>query len=62
MPRTTPAKPKAGVAIALRVPEDLADAIDREVARLEVERPGAVVHRSDVVREILHRALMKPTP
>ena len=62
MPRTTPAKPKAGVAIALRVPEDLAEAIDREAERLQRERPGAVVHRSDVVREILHRALMKPAP
>lgn len=53
-------KPKAGVAIALRVPEELADAIDREAQRLESERPGSVIHRSDVVREILHRVLLPP--
>lgn len=53
-----PQAPKAGVAITLRVPEELAEAIDREVVRLQTERPGAVVHRSDVVREILHRALL----
>lgn len=53
-------KPKAGVAIALRVPEELAEAIDREVERLQEERPGSLPHRSDVVREILHRALLSP--
>lgn len=51
-------KPKSGVAIALRVPEELADAIDAEIERLTKERPGALIHRSDVVREILHRALL----
>jgi len=61
MPRTAKTavqKPKAGVAIALRVPEELANAIDREAARLSAERPGSMIHRSDVVREILHRALL----
>ncbi len=51
-------KSKAGVAIALRVPEELAAAIDREAERLQKERSGTVVHRSDVVREVLHRALL----
>jgi hypothetical protein len=58
-PKTAPKQaPKSGVAIALRVPEELAEAIDREIERLSKERPGAMIHRSDVVREILHRALM----
>ena len=53
------ATPKAGVAISLRVPEDLAAAIDREAEKLQKERPGSTVHRSDVLREIAYRALMK---
>jgi hypothetical protein len=46
------------VALAFRVPEEMAEAIDREAERLQRERPGSTVHRSDVVREVLHRALM----
>lgn len=57
-----------GRQIALRVGEALLAAIDDEVARLRRERPGANPHRSDAVREILHRALFqganapRPTP
>lgn len=50
--------PKAGLAIALRVSEELAEAIEAHRVRLERERPGTTVHTSDVVREILHRALL----
>lgn len=56
--KAPPQKPKAGVALAFRVPEEMAEAIDREAERLQRERPGSTVHRSDVVREVLHRALM----
>lgn len=58
MPKRAHQKSKAGVAIALRVPEEMAAVIDREAERLERERPGSVVHRSDVVRGVIHRALM----
>ena len=46
------------VQLALRVPEELMDAIDREVERLRAERPGGRVNRSDAVREILFQALL----
>jgi hypothetical protein len=49
---------KKGRQIALRVGETLLSAIDAEVARLQRERPGATLHRSDAVREILHRTLV----
>jgi hypothetical protein len=52
-------RPKAGQQIALRVGQPLLTAIDAEVARLRRERPGANPHRSDAVREILHRALLQ---
>jgi len=51
-------KLKHGRQIALRVGNALLSAIDAEVARLSRERPGATLHRSDAVREILHRALV----
>ena len=44
--------------IAFRVPSELMAAIDREVERLRAERPGETVHRSDVIRAVLYRALM----
>ena len=44
--------------IAFRAPADLVEAIDREVERVAAERPGEEVTRSDVVRAILHRALL----
>jgi len=43
--------------IALRVDDDLMNAIDAELERLRKERPGATIHRSDVVRELCWRAL-----
>jgi hypothetical protein len=51
-------RPKKGRQIALRVGDALLSAIDAEVARLRRERPGATLHRSDAVREILHRTLV----
>jgi Arc/MetJ-type ribon-helix-helix transcriptional regulator len=42
--------------LALRIPSELLSAIDAEVERVKVERPGARVQRSDVVREALMRA------
>ncbi len=44
--------------IALRLPPWLLDAVDEEVARRR-RRPGASVTRSDVIREILARALRR---
>jgi hypothetical protein len=54
-------KLKQGRQIALRVGDALLTAIDAEVARLRHERPGATLHRSDAVREILHRTLVPRT-
>jgi len=48
------------VQIAFRLSNELADALDHAVERLLRERPGAVIHRSDVAREILGRALLGP--
>ncbi len=45
--------------IAFRADQLLIDALDKEVARLKAERPGAVVKRSDVVRELCWRALQE---
>jgi hypothetical protein len=51
-------KRKNGHQIALRVERSLLAAIDAEVARLRRERPGANTHRSDAVREVLHRVFL----
>jgi Arc/MetJ-type ribon-helix-helix transcriptional regulator len=45
--------------LALRIPSELLAAIDAEVERVKLERPGARVQRSDVVREALMRAFFK---
>jgi Arc/MetJ-type ribon-helix-helix transcriptional regulator len=45
--------------LALRIPSDLLAAIDAEVERVKLERPGARVQRSDVVREALIRAFFR---
>lgn len=44
--------------LALRVPEELMEAIDAEVERLRDERPGSRINRSDAVREILYQVLL----
>src|SRR5688572_17360229 len=44
--------------LAIRVPAELIDAIDEEVERLRLERPGSKVQRSDAVREILYLVLI----
>lgn len=43
--------------IGVRLPAWLLEAIDAEAERLRAERPGSEVNRSDVVRELLARAL-----
>ena len=43
--------------IAVRVPDDLWELLDAEARRLQAERPGMTVKRSDAVREALYRAL-----
>lgn len=50
--------PKQGIAVALRVPKELVEAIDAEVGRLRVERLGSNIYRADVIREILCRVLL----
>jgi hypothetical protein len=42
------------------VTDDLLAAIDAEVDRLRRQRPGTHSHRSDAVREILYRTLLRP--
>jgi hypothetical protein len=59
-PMPMPMPLPTSIAIQLRVNQELAAAIDREVARLQAERFGSIVSRADVVREILARTLMKP--
>ena len=44
--------------IAFRASTEMLEAIDREVERVAAERPGEEVTRSDVVRAIIHRALL----
>lgn len=48
--------------IAVRVPEDLWELLDAEARRLQAERPGMTVRRSDAVREALYRALRRSGP
>lgn len=45
--------------VTFRADQKLLTALDAEVDRLRTERPGARVQRSDVVREILGRALLR---
>ena len=51
--------PKAVHQIALRVDDELMEAIDAELERLRKDRPGATIHKSDVVRELCWRALRR---
>jgi hypothetical protein len=44
--------------LAVRIPAELLRAIDDEVERLRLERPGAKVQRSEAVREILYQVLL----
>jgi hypothetical protein len=55
---------REGVAytLAVRVPEDLRDALDAYVQRHRNDRPGVRFERSDAVREILYRALRQEAP
>lgn len=48
--------------VAMRLPTEMVAAIDAIAARLQVERHGTVVTRSDVIREYLHRALAVQEP
>lgn len=50
-------RPEVGARLNLRIDEVLGRALDAEVARHRVGRVGATVHRAEVVREILWRAL-----
>lgn len=51
-------KPKEGLQLALRINDELARALDAEVARRQAGRPGSAVHRTEVVREALALALL----
>lgn len=50
------------VAFNVRIPADMAEELDEEVAAEQLARPGRVYTRSDLVREILyaHVAARKP--
>jgi hypothetical protein len=56
--RPTKYPPRPGVQLAFRLSPSLGAALDRAVEQLRRERPGAVIRRSDVAREILGRALL----
>jgi Arc/MetJ-type ribon-helix-helix transcriptional regulator len=45
--------------LAVRMPTDLLAMIDREVDRRREASPGTDVSRSDVIRDVLYRDLMK---
>lgn len=47
--------------VGVRLPDDLREALDREVERQRSARPGAGASRCGVVREILYKALL-PRP
>lgn len=55
--RPKKAATNTGAQIALRADAALIEALDAEAERLRKERPGATIHRSDVVRELCWRAL-----
>ena len=48
---------RKGTQLAIRVTEQLLDAIDREVERLRKRRPGIAINRSDVARDCIYRCL-----
>lgn len=58
-PKTPATKqaPKSGTQIALRVDDELLAMIDREAEQLQAARPGLIVTRAEVVRDLLYRAL-----
>lgn len=45
--------------IVVRLPEELAEFLEREVAQLRKERPGSKVTASDVVRELIHAGMKR---
>ena len=45
--------------IAVRLPKALLERLDEEVGRLQAERPGLALTRSDAVREILFKHLAR---
>jgi hypothetical protein len=47
------------VQLAFRVPAELLEAIDAEVEKLRGKQPGMKINRSDVVRQILYKALVR---
>jgi hypothetical protein len=47
-----------GTPVQVRMGDELLAAVDREVQRVQGERPGSIVTRADVVREIVGRALL----
>lgn len=53
MPSKKPKSKRATVPLSVHIPTELDAAIDAEVTRRGRAQPGAVVNRSDVVREAL---------
>lgn len=52
-----PRKPRSPDGLAqfnIRMPPDLIDALDREVAEEQEQHPGRMLTRSDLIREILY--------
>lgn len=45
--------------IALRIPETLAEELDKLVRDLQAERPGYNLTRTDLIRDLLYRAVQE---
>jgi hypothetical protein len=58
MAKRAPAPADDNVFLSFRIGPDLVRALDAEVARLRLERPGTEITRPSVAREVLGRALL----
>lgn len=56
---TSPKSRLSEAQIAVRLPKELLTRLDDEVDRLQAERPGLAITRSDAVREILFAHLSR---
>jgi hypothetical protein len=54
-----PARVTKGAHLGFRVDDSILRLLDERAEQLMAERPGSIVTRSDVAREILYRALQE---
>ena len=53
--------PSEVIQINLRLPRELVTGIDELLAREKEQRPGMSISRSDVIRDVLYRAVREGT-